>query len=147
VSSAILAPMAAIIKYDSATRFDRGNGVYTIPLATDVSTDGVNKIVTGTSSFPVGQGAPLHLHNCDEQVTLLSGRGEVEVDDIVTALEPYDSTYIEAGKPHCFRNTSETEPMLILWIYTAQQVTRTFVDTGIEVEHLSSADLVTSAQS
>lgn len=84
------------------------------------------------------------MHNCDEQVTLLSGIGEVEVDGVVTPLEPYDSTYIEADRLHAFRNTGDN-PMVILWIYPATRVTRTFADTGETVEHLSAADLMGSA--
>jgi hypothetical protein len=32
--------------------------------------------------------------------------------------------------------------MVILWIYPARRVTRTFADTGEEVEHLSEADMM-----
>lgn len=38
----------------------------------------------GISTYPVGKGAPLHAHNCDEHVTLLSGRAEVEIGGTVT---------------------------------------------------------------
>ncbi len=133
--------VAAIIKYGSARRLDRGGGVSSVPLVTAASTGATNRIVTGISAYPRGGGAPFHTHNCDEQVTLLSGVGEVEVDETVTALEPYDSTYIEAGKVHAFRNTG-ADPMVILWIYTQPQVTRTFADTGETVAHLSDADLM-----
>ena len=62
----------------------------------------------------------MHYHNCAEQVTLLEGRGEVEFEDAVTALVPCDSTYIPAGKMHCFRNTGDA-PMRNLWILRQQR--------------------------
>jgi len=83
----------------------------------------------------------MHKHNCDEQVTLLEGTGEVEVEGRITALVPYDSTYIPAGLFHCFRNTGDS-PMRILWIYDSTRVTRTFLSDGVEVEHLSPQDLM-----
>jgi len=97
------------------------------------------------SVYPVGQGAPMHKHNCDEQVTLLEGMGEVEVEGRITALVPYDSTYIPAGLFHCFRNTGAV-PMRILWIYDSTRVTRTFAADGQEVEHLSPQDLMGTPQ-
>jgi mannose-6-phosphate isomerase-like protein (cupin superfamily) len=134
--------MPTVIKIAGVSVLDRGGGIRTTPLVTHGSVGGA-KIVTGISSYPRGEGAPLHHHNCDEQVTLLSGRGEVEIDGVVTALVPNDSTYIEGGIQHAFRNTGE-DPMVILWIYPAQRVTRTFADTGETVEHLSEQDTMGS---
>jgi mannose-6-phosphate isomerase-like protein (cupin superfamily) len=133
--------MTAILKYNSLKRLNRGGGVESVPLVTGASTEGINKIVTGISAYPRGGGAPFHTHNCDEQVTLLSGVGEVEVNGVITPLEPYDSTYVEADLVHAFRNTGE-EPMVILWIYTQANVTRTFADSGETVSHLSDEDLM-----
>jgi mannose-6-phosphate isomerase-like protein (cupin superfamily) len=131
-----------IIKVSEVTRLNRGGGVSTVPLITRHSDD-TALITTGMSTYPVGSGAPLHTHNCDEQVTLLSGVGECEVDGVATALEPYDSTYIPAGVQHLFRNTGD-EPMTILWIYPTQRVTRTMIETGETVEHLSDRDMMGS---
>jgi quercetin dioxygenase-like cupin family protein len=135
--------MAAIIKTADVRVIDRGSGIRTTPLVTRASVDNP-KVVTGISSYPHGEGAPLHTHNCDEQVTLLEGVGEVEVEGVVTPLQPYDSTYIPGGVQHAFRNTGDA-PMVILWIYTSDRVTRTFADTGETVEHLSPADLMGDA--
>jgi len=131
-----------VIKLEAVARLDRGGGIVTIPLVSHASAH-APKIITGISTYPPGQGAPLHTHNCDEQVTLLEGTAEVEIDGVVTPLVPYDSTYIPADQQHAFRNTGDG-PMKILWIYASDRVTRTFADTGETVEHLSAQDLMSA---
>jgi len=132
--------MTIVIKAGEVPLLDRGGGVTTIPLVTHRS-DGTAAITTGISTYPKGTGAPLHVHNCDEQVTLLEGQGEVEIEGEITPLIPYDSTYIAAGLQHAFRNTGD-EPMRILWIYPTQDVTRTLMSTGETIAHLSDDDLM-----
>ena len=107
--------MVTVIKAASVPRLGRGGGVETIPLITRQSAAEDNKITTGISIYPAGTGAPLHLHNCDEHVTLLEGSAEVEIAGQVTPLQPPDTTYVEAGVEHAFRNTGDT-PMKILWV-------------------------------
>ena len=131
-----------IIDIDEAPVVKRGGGIVTRPLIVRQNTPDA-KFTTGMSTFPPGQGAPMHSHNCDEQVTVLEGRGEVEVDGVATALKRHDTTYIPATLPHKFYNTGD-RPFTILWIYGAGEVTRTFTDTGETVEHLSAADLMVS---
>lgn len=129
-----------VIKTADVRVLDRGSGIRTTPLVTHGSVPEA-AIATGISAYPRGEGAPLHVHNCDEQVTLLEGTGEVEIEGEVTPLVPYDSTYIAGGVEHAFRNTGD-DPMVILWIYTSNRVTRTFAGSGETVEHLTAADLM-----
>ena len=74
-------------------------------------------------------------------VIVLEGKGECEIDGVKEQVSVFDTSYITAGEPHCFRNTGD-EDMKILWVYASLEVTRTFLDSGITVPHLSPEDRI-----
>ncbi|MFG2873684.1 hypothetical protein ACGFYU_01400 [Streptomyces sp. NPDC048337] len=54
---------------------DRGGSVVTTPLITTSAAGGENRITSGISVYPVGSGAPLQSHNCDEHLSAANRMG------------------------------------------------------------------------
>lgn len=135
--------MTTIRVFGQIEVMQRGGAVQTWPLITTETAEGTNELATGISLYPVGSGAPLHCHNCDEQVLVLDGEGFVEVHEADGVLRRNlgkdDTAYVKAGVFHRYQNIGEA-PLRILWIYPQAYVTRTFADTGRTVEHLTAED-------
>ncbi len=131
---------ATIVEYDSVEPFRRGNGVLTRLLIGKGNAEDT-MFTSGTTVFPAGCSAPMHTHNCTEQVTILKGEAEVTVDGVTRRIGAMDTSFIPAESPHRFLNVGDGE-LMILWIYGAREVTRTFTETGETVAHLSGNDQV-----
>jgi HTH-type transcriptional regulator, repressor for puuD len=131
-------PKATILRIEDIPQFHWGDGVITTPLVGwEQAPDTV--FTSGLTSFPPGLSVPMHSHNCGEQVTVLEGDAALEVDGETTPLRKHDTTYIPAGKSHRFNNVGAS-PLLVLWVCGAQQVTRTFTETGKTVNRLAPRD-------
>lgn len=100
---------------------------------------GTRNFKTSITRMAAGSSVPKHSHNCEEQVTVLKGRVRFVLDDKVVECGAYDSTYISSGVKHEFANIGDDEA-LVMVIYGASLVTRTFADTGETVEVGSSRD-------
>jgi mannose-6-phosphate isomerase-like protein (cupin superfamily) len=134
-------PGATIVKFEDRPKFDRGDGVSTALLFGKDNAPGT-VFTSGFTTFPAGRAAPMHHHNCCEQVLIIEGDAEVECAGVRTRLKPMDTSFIPAEVPHRFNNVG-SGPLTILWIYGATHVTRTFTETGRTVDHLSPGDKVT----
>jgi putative monooxygenase len=106
----------------------RGGGASTTPLVTPGL--GATSFINGITTFEPSASIPLHFHNCDESVMVLSGEAIAEIDGVQHQLSALDTTFVPAGIPHRFINASESEPMSILWTYAAIDANRTLVSTG-----------------
>jgi quercetin dioxygenase-like cupin family protein len=126
-----------ILTYERLGEIDRGTGVKTRLLVHKGL--GSQHITNGVTRFEPGSKIALHYHNCDESVVVVEGEAIAEVDGQRHAMTRFDTTFVPAGVPHRFLNESD-KPMAILWTYAASHVTRTFVETGVTVEHMSEAD-------
>lgn len=132
---------AKIFPIDDVPKFARGDGVQTI-LLVGKELCASTPFTTGMTTFPAGKEVPFHSHNCDEQVTIIDGVAGVDVEGRERVkVGKHDTTFIPAGESHRFVNLGDG-PLTILWIYGADEVTRTFSETGQTVEHLSAADRV-----
>jgi putative monooxygenase len=120
---------AAILDPRVLAAKNRGGGIRTVPLVT--SRIGSTGLLNGVTTLDPGAAVPLHIHNCEESVLVVSGSGRVHIDGVETDVEPGFTTWIPMGVQHFFRNTSATEPMSIFWTYASIDANRTIVATGI----------------
>lgn len=74
-------------------------------------------------------------------MTIIEGQAEALIGGEPMALGVMDTIFIPANMPHYFRNTGDGR-LVILWIYGARDVTRTFTETGETVPHMSPRDQV-----
>ncbi|MCP3729969.1 cupin domain-containing protein [Sphingomonas sp. MG17] len=108
---------------------DRGGGIVTTPLVT--AGRGSRAMLTGITTIAPGAAVPLHTHNCEECVIVLSGEGFAHIDGADHPVRPGYTSWIPAGVPHCFRNPSAEQPLSIFWTYASIDATRTIVATGV----------------
>lgn len=108
---------------------DRGNGVVTTPLVN--AARGSRALLNGVTRIAPGAAVPLHYHNCEESVVVLSGTGKAHIDGVDYPVEPGVTSWIPPEVPHCFLNLDGSEPLVIFWTYASIDATRTVIATGV----------------
>ena len=128
---------ARLLRPSELPSINRARGVVTQPLV--LPERGSRSLTIGLSTFQPGAVIPLHTHNVEEAITILEGEAVAIIDGQEHLVRPYDTTFVPPGVPHHFRNDSQGI-MRFLWTYGGAHVTRTYVETGQTVEHLSAED-------
>jgi quercetin dioxygenase-like cupin family protein len=131
-------PKGQIFRTAELPVIDRATGVKTQPLV--MSDRGSRSLTMGLSTFQPGSVIPLHTHNVEEAITILEGEAVAIINGEEHVVRPYDTALCPPGVPHHFRNDSG-KVMRFLWTYGGAHVTRTYVETGQTVEHLSAEDV------
>jgi quercetin dioxygenase-like cupin family protein len=126
-----------ILRPQELPAINRARGVISQPLV--LAERGSTALTMGISTFEPGSAIPVHTHNVEEAITILEGEAVAIIDGHEHVVRPYDTTFVPPGTPHHFRNDSD-RPMKFLWTYGGTHVTRTYVETGQTVEHLSAED-------
>jgi quercetin dioxygenase-like cupin family protein len=128
---------ARVLRPADLPAIERAKGVITQPLV--MAERGSTSLTMGLSTFQPGAVIPLHTHNVEEAITILEGEAVAIIEGQESVVRPYDTTFVPPGTPHHFRNDGPGQ-MKFLWTYGGAHVTRTYVETGQTVEHLSAED-------
>jgi quercetin dioxygenase-like cupin family protein len=128
---------ARVLRPAELPTINRAKGVISQPLV--MAERGSTSLTMGISTFQPGAVIPLHTHNVEEAITILEGEAVAIIEGRESICRPFDTTFVPPGTPHHFRNDSAGQ-MKFLWTYGGAYVTRTYVETGQTVEHLSAED-------
>jgi mannose-6-phosphate isomerase-like protein (cupin superfamily) len=129
---------ALLVRGEEISSLSRGKGVSSLPYVGRWNSR-VSSVTTGITRIPPGAGIPLHTHNVEETVLVLSGTAIVTIGDAEMTAVAGDATWVPAAVPHCFVNDG-SEILEIYWVYAGLNVTRTICATGETADHLSGGD-------
>lgn len=121
-------PKSALLREVDHPNIHRAGGATTKQLVTPSC--GADALLSGFTDIPPGAAIPLHYHNCEEAVLVVSGEATVEVDDERFAASEGDVVWQSVGVPHRFINPSDQNVLRIYWTYASADATRTLVETG-----------------
>ena len=83
------------------------------------------------SRVGTGAGAPLHVHEDDELITVLEGELEVRVGDAVLKAGPENTIVVPKGTVHGFTSVSEEDSRVITYFPVPDPFARTtYVEGG-----------------
>ena len=87
---------------------------------------GIDDVLVGVIRYTNGASSPLHYHiNCEHFYFILEGKGSVETDEGVRAVNPGDLIFIPAEDKHRLR---ATEPMFYFEFQAPNRFKTTILD-------------------
>ncbi len=110
-------------------RIARGGGASTVQMITPDT--GARNILNGFTDIPPGGGIPLHFHDCEESVLIVTGHALIEIEGALHPAQAGDVCWIAAGLKHRFSNPSPDTALRIFWTYASAAATRTLVESGV----------------
>ncbi len=72
-----------------------------------------NQACLGYSHFPPGAVTQLIVHEAEEFVFVVKGRGELRLDDGAVPFEQHDALYVPPGVWHAVANTGDEEVVMV----------------------------------
>lgn len=127
------------LKFEDLPAISRGNGIVNKPIA--YKKIGAKSLHSGITHMPAHTQVPAHMHNSEEQVTILEGTMRIVLDgDTEVICNKFDSTFITSGVQHELFNDSDEE-VIAMVTYGTADINRTFTSTGKTVEIGSDEDL------
>lgn len=121
---------STVSRYAERPRHERGGGAWSVQMI--MPETGARGLINGFTTIPPNGGIPLHYHNCEESVLVVSGSAIAEIEGRNFEVDTSDVVWIEAGIPHRFLNPSTETPLRIFWTYASAEASRTIVVTGEE---------------
>jgi len=79
---------------------------------------GIKNMSIGLALMGPGIKVPLHKHDCEEIMFILHGEGKFFTKDREYYVTPYTLVYAPAGEEHGFENTSSSQTLEFLFVYS-----------------------------
>ncbi len=75
--------------------------------------EGLRNLEVWMQTIAPGAGTPVHRHDCEEVVVVLSGSGECEIDGAIEAFGPGSTLVVPRGAIHRITNTGDVDMLAI----------------------------------
>lgn len=90
---------------------------------------GSASICGGYGRLQPGSSLPCHVHSHDGSITIIEGQATCLAEGNRYSLSHHDTAYVPQGKPHRFRNDTESF-MAMIWVYAGSEPERSLVTPG-----------------
>lgn len=87
--------------------------------------DGVKTMEMWLQTLAPGAGTPMHRHDCEEVIVVLSGAGMCEIDSVLRPFGPGATIFIPPNVVHRISNSGHEELRLVAALGAAPVIART----------------------